>query len=60
MTGPPSDRYALGEEPRTVECAHTSVSHEAGYPDRSGRCRVYEVCEDCGAVGRQTGWDSVL
>lgn len=49
-----------GEHAAREACRHEHWSEEAGYPDRSGRCAVFAVCEDCGAVGRQTGWDSVL
>jgi hypothetical protein len=50
----------LDEKRPEVLCTHRSVAEEAGYPDRSGRCRVYRRCEDCGQFLGEIGWDSVL
>ena len=44
---------------RVVDCEHGSVAEEGGFPDRDGRVRVFAVCEECGKVLGQTGWDSV-
>lgn len=50
----------MSDETPVDECRHLSFSEEAGAPDRQGRCKVYLVCEDCGAVGDRVGSDSVL
>ncbi len=42
-------------------CRHEHVATETGYPvDRSGRCEVMFICEDCGQQLGHAGWDSVL
>lgn len=58
------ERFDRGQYDETadesVPCSHTSVAEGAGYPERSGRCAVLAVCEDCDEVLGQVGWDSVL
>lgn len=40
-------------------CRHRHTSEEMAYPQRDGRCAVLAVCEDCGEVLGQVGWDRV-
>lgn len=44
-----------------MRCSHQNTADYTGRPDPSGRCPVYEVCEDCGRTLRQMHeTDSVL